>query len=66
MELQTENGFNNFITNNDFQTTSTRVTKWSDLPVNTIYSIEELKEKIIKKMESMSLANIRSFKKSRW
>ena len=49
MEFPTENGFNNIITNNDFQTTSTRVTKWSDLPVNTIYSIEELKEKIIKK-----------------
>ena len=49
MEFPTENGFNNFITNNDFQATSSRVTKWSDLPVNTIYRIEELKEKIIKK-----------------
>ena len=38
-----------FITINEFQTTSSRVTKWGDLPLNVIYRVDELKEKLVER-----------------
>ena len=36
-----------FITINEFQATSSRVTKWADLPLEEIYLVKELKEKLV-------------------
>ena len=38
-----------FISFNEFQNTSNRVTKWSDLPTNTIFRIEDVKQKLVKR-----------------
>ena len=38
-----------FISNNEFQNASNRVIKWSDLPTNTIYRIEDVKEKLVRR-----------------
>ena len=36
-----------FISLNEFQATSNRVTNWGDLPTRTIYLIDEIKQKTI-------------------
>ena len=36
-----------FITINEFQATSSSVTKWADLPLEEIYLVKELKEKLV-------------------
>ena len=37
----------NFISQHEFQAASSRVERWADLPLNTIYRIDELNERII-------------------
>ena len=47
--LQTRTMAEGFISFNEFQNTSNRVIKWSDLPTNTIYRIEDVKEKLVRR-----------------
>ena len=47
--LQTRTMAEGFISFNEFQNTSNRVTKWSDLPTNTIFRIEDVKQKFVQR-----------------